>query len=126
MASKKDKQTVSGEQMRLDPETQGRLNKAGYVPLGGGGDIHKWEVGLRVEGQFCGVKPGKMGFLFSVQTEPGVVEVWGCPKGLKPLIEDLSLGTDIFVECIGMKPSDYKNEMYVFQVYARASGKSNG
>lgn len=119
MAKKKETENVTGEQMNLDKDTQDRLSRAGFVPVGGGGDIQKWEIGKSVEGQFCGVRKGKMGYLFSVQTAPGMVEVWGCPKGLQPRIEELPLGTEIFVACVGTKPSDYNNDMWVFEVFAK-------
>lgn len=121
MAAKKNSQnTETVDSPRLDEETQERLRRMGYVPVGGGmGEIQKWEIGRKVEGRFCGVRKGKMGYLFDVEVKPGEVEVYGCPKALEPRLTPLPLGSQIYVECVGTKKSDYPNDMWLFEVFAK-------
>ncbi len=108
------------EKSGLDPATRERMVKMGWIPVGGGmGDIHKWSVGAKVEGRFCGVREGSTGHLFDIEVKPGEVEVWSCPKALEPRLSPIALGTILYIECVATKTTQYNNEMFLFEIFAK-------
>lgn len=118
-------ETNSNEFPGLPAETREALKRKGYVPLSGSSKVGKWSVGQIVEGKFCGLKKAKFGFLFSVENPNGEMETWPATKSLEPSLLPIALGTEIYVECVGTKPSDYNNEMWLFELFAKPSHARN-
>jgi hypothetical protein len=71
------------------------------------GKIEKWGEGMEVKGTFLGFKDGKVfGKRTSVlckirNAEDGQVGVYSCPAVLENALEDIEVGSELWIVCLG-------------------------
>lgn len=94
-------------QIVVPPGLKASAEKRGYVWQDRTTELSKWGAGLEVDGVFMGFKPGKK---FSGRENPstlvkfkveGKTQVFACPAVLQQALEDVPLGSQVIVICLG-------------------------
>lgn len=93
---------------------------AGYELAAGTGEIHKWEIGMVVQGALVGMRPGNLGTLVDIKDEEGEIITYGCPTILRNLLEPINKGDDILIYCSGKKASTKGQDTWVFRLYSKS------
>jgi len=103
--------------------------KQGYVWQDRNVELSKWGNGVIVEGIFTGFKPGKK---FNNKSEASVLVkfkvdgktvVYSCPAVLHQALEDVAIGSDVYIVCLGqtLKIKDRKEPAWDFDVAVRSN-----
>jgi len=101
-----------------EKQVDSMLRQAGWVPIGGGSEIQKWETGTIVTGRFCGIRKGLMGFLIDIEDKNSEPLTYGCPTILKGKVESLKIGCAIRIQCLG-KIETQRGDAWNFKVHSQ-------
>lgn len=105
MATKK--RNARSERKTIDPKVAAALANEGYEQIGGG-SAHSFEEGSVLVGRFLGLEStnyeredGELAQVAKFRTEDeGEVAYW-CPTVLRNRLDEVSIGDDVRVECLG-------------------------
>jgi hypothetical protein len=123
------------DEIREEKERIERLEKAGWTRprQASGGEITEWKKGLIVIGELAKFKklPGPdSGTLVEIRhtkddpnVEAGTIKVYGCPTLLLQTIENVPIGTELYIECRGQVIETNRGQKaWDFYVAARGQG----